>query len=224
MLGPTVGLLVLLCAAACVTTPSEPRHWDFSGELPESDVFMPGVRTWQAAAEGERRRDRVVSEDASMLAEAYTAFSRELRRQLAGDVLKFVQTSSGLYFRPDGSLDYWPTFNEVLESGGDDCDGMDVLTFRLLRSSGFGPGEVYRVILYSEERDLHHMATLWFEEGREHGRVGDPWVLDPTGEVSSRMRRLSELDWEPKIIFDETQRYRVVPAGARGVGAGKAGY
>ena len=49
----------------------------------------------------------------------------------------------------------------------------------------------------------------------QHGRVGDPWVLDPTGEVSSRMRRLSELDWEPRIIFDETQRYRVVPAEAR---------
>lgn len=209
---PTVPLVVLFVAlAGCATREPGPR-FELFGELPVSDVFTPGVRVWQAAAASERASQRALPEDASLLAEAYVAFERALRRQVAADVLRFVQTSSGLYFQPDGEFDYWPTFGEVMERGGDDCDGMDVLTFELLRRSGFEPGEIYRVILFNAELDLHHMATLWLEDGRED----DPWLLDPTGQISRRMRRLSELSasWTPLAVFDETERYRALPAGS----------
>ena len=207
---PTVAFVVVFVAlASCATRAPGPR-FDFSAELPESDVFMPGVRVWQAAAANERARQQPLPEDTSLLADAYAAFERDLRRQVARDVLRFVQTSSGLYFRPDGEFDYWPTFGEVMLRGGDDCDGMDVLTFELLRRSGFERGEIYRVILWNEELDLHHMATLWLEAGGED----DPWVLDPTGQISRRMRRLSEISasWRPLAVFDETERYTALPA------------
>ena len=50
------------------------------------------------------------------------------------------------------------------------------------------------------------MVTLWFENGDK----ADPWLLDPTGVVTDRLVRLSEVPtWSPIEMFDEARHYRV---------------
>jgi len=50
------------------------------------------------------------------------------------------------------------------------------------------------------------MVTLWFEGGDKR----DPWLLDPTGVVTDRLVRLSDVPtWSPIEIFDEARHYRV---------------
>jgi hypothetical protein len=105
-----------------------------------------------------------------------------------------------------------------VETGRDDCDGLDMLTFQLLRRMGFGADEIYRAIVVERPTGQHHMVTLWFEDGDR----SDPFVLDPTGVVTTEMVRLSQVgSWEPIEIFDETAHYRVEPAPAPGSVAGK---
>ena len=119
-------------------------------------------------------------------------------------MVRWVQLNSGLYFAADGELEHWPTLDEVLASGGDDCDGMELLTFELLRRMGFGPGELYRAVLVETQSDRHHMVTFWFPQGR--GR--EPYVLDPSGEVSREVLPLSGIhSWEPVLIFDEAEQF-----------------
>jgi hypothetical protein len=48
------------------------------------------------------------------------------------------------------------------------------------------------------------MVTLWFEER------ADPWVIDPTGAMTSGMPRMSEIpDWVPIKLFSETENFTV---------------
>ena len=50
------------------------------------------------------------------------------------------------------------------------------------------------------------MVTLWFED------PSDPWVLDPTGTITTPMRRMSEIDyWVPVKLFTESVEYTVTP-------------
>jgi len=124
-----------------------------------------------------------------------------------------MQTESGLYYRPDTGTDLWPTLPQVISSEGDDCDGIELLGFTLLRRLGFGPGEIFRTILVHRETDQHHMVTLWFYEGPE----SEPFVLDPTGELARRLVPLRALHgWAPIALFDETVQYRARPAVASG--------
>ena len=101
--------------------------------------------------------------------------------------------------------------------GGDDCDGLDLLTFVLLRRLGFEESEIYRSIVVERRTGQHHMVTLWFDtESREN-----PYVLDPTGVVTDRMVRLSEVpSWDPIELFDERVHYRVELAVASGAVSG----
>ena len=88
------------------------------------------------------------------------------------------------------------TLAETLRGNGDDCDGLELLTYHLLRDLGFRESEVYRSIVYRRADGQHHMVTLWFE------RPDDPWVIDPTGAMTSGMPRMSQLpDWQPRNNF-----------------------
>ena len=50
----------------------------------------------------------------------------------------------------------------------------------------------------------HHMVTLWFEDPE------DPWVIDPTGAMTSGMPRMSELpEWVPIKVFSEDSDFTV---------------
>ena len=83
------------------------------------------------------------------------------------------------------------------------------LSFVLLRRLGFENDEIYRAIVVEQGTGQHHMVTLWFEDNARE----DPYVLDPTGVVTSKMVRLSSVSsWEPIELFDERAHFAVRPA------------
>ena len=139
-----------------------------------------------------------------VLARRYEAFMDGRRREIARQVLAWVQTEAETRFVEDGLVDHWPTLPEVLASEGDDCDGLELLAYHALRDLGFPKDRVYRAILKDTRFGRHHMVTLWFEDGR------DPWVLDPTATITTRFLRLSEIGgWVPLKLFSETQEFTV---------------
>jgi predicted transglutaminase-like cysteine proteinase len=103
---------------------------------------------------------------------------------------------------PDGPIDHWATLEETLEKGAEDCDGLELLSYHFLRDLGFREDEVFRAIVYRRHDGQHHMVTLWFED------ASDPWVIDPTGAMTSGMPRLSQVgDWVPLKIFSDTTEF-----------------
>ncbi len=216
-------VLATLWLAACAT-PSEPAGYQLFVPLQGDDAFAPAIEHWQAetrleglTAEVAELRAQLRGEipppvtepgGASALGRAYLEFRSELRHGVVIDTVRWVQQQSGLYYRRDRGLDDWPVLGELLAAGADDCDGMDLLTFSLLRRLGFEHGEIYRTIVRNVETGLHHIVTLWFAPGRRD----DPWLLDSTGQVSRAVIPLSaQTDWEPLRLFDETTAYAVRP-------------
>ncbi len=205
-----VGRLSLLAAVlglACAHAGPAPRFAFFEATSAE-DPWAVKVRAWQAAQRSAGLSPAPEGPAASALGNEYGRFSRKLRHDLVERVVRFVQLHGALYFRSDQGLDDWPTLREVIATGGDDCDGLDLLTFELLRDLGFRDGELYRAVLVHAKTRAHHMVTLWFD--RE--AADDPYVLDPLGEVSRRVVRLSQVrGWRPLVLFDERSQFAVRP-------------
>lgn len=134
----------------------------------------------------------------------FDSFRLEQRRAVAREAARWIQLQAREHYVPDGAVDHWATLSETLQRGGEDCDGLELLVNRFLRELGFGDEQVYRAIVYRPADGQHHMVTLWFEDAR------DPWVIDPTGAMTTGMPRMSELrDWVPLKVFSETQEYTV---------------
>jgi predicted transglutaminase-like cysteine proteinase len=134
----------------------------------------------------------------------YFNFRAERRRVMAQDVARWIQAEAKQHYREDGAIDHWATLEETLARGGDDCDGLELLTFHALRDLGFSASEVYRAIVVRPSDGQHHMVTLWFEN------PDDPWVIDPTGAMTLGMPRMSELpEWVPIKLFSESLEYTV---------------
>jgi len=139
-----------------------------------------------------------------VLARSYEAFMDGRRREIARQVLAWVQSEAETRFVEDGLIDHWPTLPEVLASDGDDCDGLELLAYHALRDLGFPKDRVYRAVLKESRLARHHMVTLWFEDRN------DPWVLDPTATITTRFVRLSEIGhWVPLKVFTETEEFTV---------------
>ena len=125
------------------------------------------------------------------------------------------QRQARLHFTPDPQTtlegDHWPTVEELFETNGDDCDGMDLIAYALLREAGFRADETYRLVVRRERDGANHMVTLWFED-RE-----DPWVIDATGAMTLGMRKFSDLPpgWMPRMMFNENETYNVLERGLR---------
>ena len=101
--------------------------------------------------------------------------------------------------------DHWPTVADLLETNGDDCDGLDLIAYQLLIEFGFDRRELYRAIVRSDKGTGNHMITLWFEGGTR-----DPWVFDATGAVTTEMVRFSQVfGWYPIKVFNEHTQYTV---------------
>ncbi len=202
--------LIALAVGCASAQPVPPARYELFAPVAAGDPWAAPIRLWQARHRYEPATDAEKSSPQSPLAAAYADFQAQLRYQLVLDTVDWVQTSSGVYYRPDSERDDWPTLAAVQRSGGDDCDGMELLTFELLRRLGFGPGEIYRAVV-RDAGGAHHMVTLWFSD--ESNR--DPYVLDPTGDVTGRVVRLSAVrGWTPVALFDETREFRVVPFGS----------
>jgi hypothetical protein len=205
-LGLAIAASTLLCAS-CATPVLPPAALDFFVPAPHDDPWNGKIGNWQVRHRLDRAgADAGARARASELARDYDEFTRALRRKLVAETVEWVQEQSQTHYRSDGERDHWATLGEVVASGKDDCDGLDLLTFTLLRRLGFGEKEIYRSILVERVSGQHHMVTLWFEDG---GR-GDPYVLDPTGVVVRGVARLSEIPgWEPIELFDEVAHFRV---------------
>jgi hypothetical protein len=202
-----VSVLMLLLVSCATTQILPPVSLDFFVPAAPDDPWKRKVQDWQSRHDQDLRLAASGPQaSSSQLAKDYAVFSRRLRRQLVEETVEWVQGRSRHYYRPDGDSDHWATLGEVIEAGEDDCDGLDLLTFVLLRRLGFKGEEIYRSIVVEEGSRQHHMVTLWFEDGAPE----DPFVLDPTGVVTKEMVRLSAIEgWEPIQLFDESAHFRV---------------
>ena len=98
------------------------------------------------------------------------------------------------------------TRDEFFAANGDDCDGLDLIAYELMRDAGFSADETYRLVVRRERDGANHMVTLWFEDR------SDPWVIDATGAMTLEMRKFSDLPpgWLPRVMFNENALYNVV--------------
>lgn len=149
---------------------------------------------------------QAVEEAFADLRAAYDAFRTERKRALARDLAEWIQVQAKEHYVEDGPIDHWATLEDTFRSNGDDCDGLELLVYHLLRDLGFASDEVFRAIVYRRDDMQHHMVTLWFEDAE------DPWVIDPTGAMTSGMPRMSEVPgWTPLRVFTEDSNYAVRP-------------
>jgi hypothetical protein len=132
----------------------------------------------------------------------YANFRAERRRGVARDFAEWIQSEAKQHYVADGPIDHWATLEETLRSDGDDCDGLELLVFHGLRDLGFAQHEVFRAVVVRPDDGQHHMVTLWFEDR------DDPWVIDPTGAMTSGLRRMSDIPgWVPLKIFSDDREF-----------------
>jgi len=159
-----------------------------------------------AVAPADEKRGADANLPASDLRQDWFAFRAEQKRALAKNVADWIQREARAHYIPDGAVDHWATLEETLARNGDDCDGLELLTYHFLLDLGFRQDEVYRAIVHHPADGQHHMVTFWFED------PADPWVIDPTGAMTSGMPRLSQIPgWVPLKVFSETVEYTVRP-------------
>jgi len=199
-----LGLAFLSCAQNATLLP--PAALDFFVESPREDPWNAKIKNWQSRNELDQVAIVQHPPAESALGDDYQSFETELRRRIASQAVKWIQEESRRHYIPDGEVDHWATLSEVIAQGGDDCDGLDLLTFDLLRKLGFSKDEIFRSIVVDKETGQHHMVTLWFENSDRR----DPWLLDPTGVVTNELVHLSQVPrWSPIEMFDEARHYRV---------------
>jgi hypothetical protein len=165
---------------------------------PDSEAPTPAVASGADAGGG--------SDRPADLRAKYAEFRQQSRRALARDLERWIQKQAQQHYIEDGPVDHWATLEETFRANGDDCDGLELLVYHLLRDLGFDEAEVFRAIVYRHSDNQHHMVTFWFED------PNDPWVIDPTGAMTSGMPRMSDLpSWAPLKVFSEDQNYDVKP-------------
>ncbi len=214
--------LSLALGMGCASTLTLSSHYDYFQTPDDRDPWSPKIAGWQrreAADAAPMLGDTAPSVDgpgSAPLAESastanraelrtkYSDFRAQRKRHAAREFAKWIQTEAKNHYVADGPIDHWATLEETLRSNGDDCDGLELLVFQGLRDLGFDQSEVFRAIVYRPEDGQHHMVTLWFEERT------DPWVIDPTGAMTSGMPRMSEVPgWVPLKVFSDTAEFSV---------------
>jgi len=205
--------------APSATSAAPPPVWRFFAEAP-SDLWRSKIADWQERQRRDVTTPRRVPAGTPLRPQTFAslrtkadAFQRRERRALARRILDFSQGEARRHYRwdPETNLadDPWPTSRELYARDGDDCDGVDLIAYDLLRAFGFPEEELFRVVVRRESDGAHHMATLWFED------PDDPWVIDATGAITRRMRRFSELaGWTPLRVFDEDELFGTAPRGS----------
>lgn len=202
--------LFSLALGSCVTPGSVVRHYSWFEAPAARDPWRQPILHWQLRARADAKPVQSVETRAldsqPELAGAYAAFRLEQRHLQAKSVAEWIQSQARQHFVPDPGIDIWPTAHEVLEAGGDDCDGLAFLAHELLMELGFEPDELYLAIVRRRSDSLHHMVGLWFDDG------ADPWIIDPTGAMTTEMVRMSSMEgWDPLAIFSETEHFQALP-------------
>jgi len=200
-----------------------PRYLWFEKASP-LDPWTPKIVGWQhreraqpsvevlvngAPAVSKGRRP-AVPVDGATLRERYSGYRQEARRATARELAAWMQSVAKRHYVGDGLVDHWATLEETL-----DRDGLELLAFHFLRDHGFSVDEVFRAVIYRPEDGQHHMVTLWFEDPT------DPWVIDPTGAMTTGMPRMSQRpEWVPLKLFTEKQQFTVRPVGTASAASG----
>ncbi len=199
----------------CATGLARGVHYVYFGAPDPDDAWSRKIRAWQVRelGAGPRAPAEVAGsgvaggeepEAAGDLRAKYDAFRSERKRSLARELASWIQTEAPRHYVADGPIDHWATLEETFRANGDDCDGLELLAYYLLRDLGFQGDEVFRAIVYRRSDGQHHMVTLWFED------ANDPWVIDPTGAMTLGMPRMSQLpEWAPLKVFSEQQDFTV---------------
>ncbi len=224
--GKASGALLLAITAltsfSCATSFGDRSSYVFFGEMdPESDVWQEKVEAWQ----NQSRIDRTASpghllleSDAPLpegkeipLSMKIAEFASDEQRVIAKRINTWSQRQAFWHYKPEDNKDFdgdhWPTYRELLEKNGDDCDGLDLMSYELLGSFGFDPNTVFRAIVRRDSDRANHMVTLWFE------KPDDPWVLDATRAMVRDMTLFSEIKgWTPTVMFNQTQQFSVFEA------------
>lgn len=213
----------LVCALAlgqgCVSALPTYVAWDYFTAPRRDDPWMHKIGQWQererwersdsaapapAAVAGASDGSAEAARPTGDLRSEYDAFRAAQRRSFARDLATWIQWKAQDHYVPDGPVDRWATLAETLEGNGDDCDGLELLVYSMLREFGFAEDEVYRAIVVRPSDGQHHMVTLWFEDR------SDPWVIDPTGAMTSGMPHMSEVPgWQPLKVFSADERFTV---------------
>ncbi len=209
--GLMLGGLFLLAVGGCLSPVAEDVQYSYFAAPAPGDAWSLKIHSWQQRERVHAETPAVAAEPPridpaarGLLREKYAAFRAERKRQLARDLASWIQTQSRDHYVPDGPVDHWATIEETFRRNGDDCDGLELLAFQFLRELGFPDDEVFRAIVVRPSDGQHHMVTFWFEE------PGDPWVIDPTGAMTSGMPHMSEVPgWVPLKVFTEDRDYTV---------------
>jgi len=220
-----VALAAALVAAGCAfQTAGAWMGYRYFAPPPAGDPWSGKIRGWQARERALGDIEALAAAPASVsgrgvpasavpergdLRAKYFAFRREQKREMAAQAAAWIQREARSHYAPDGPIDHWATLGETLDKNAEDCDGLELLVYHLLRDMGFRDDEVARAIVLRPSDGQHHMVTLWFES------PDDPWVIDPTGAMTSGMPRLSEVPgWVPLKLFTETAEFSPQPLAA----------
>jgi len=213
-----VATIAVVLGLGCAGTLYGAVAYDYFGAPDPADPWSRKIEYWQARERADRS-DGLVATPAPVagpghdgrdtagvgdLKAKYDAFRQERKRAMARELAEWIQDQARQHYVPDGAVDHWATLEETFEHNGDDCDGLELLSYNFLRDLGFPESEVYRAIVYRRSDGQHHMVTFWFED------PDDPWVIDPTGAMTAGMPRMSEVpEWSPLKVFSEDEDFSV---------------
>lgn len=210
-----LGLLMAL-VGGCVTPHGMRAHYAYFQAADAYDPWSPKITGWQSREARVSDTDELrapasvsgapeaVSGKGGDLRAKYFAYRAERKRTMARELTDWIQDQAKQHYVADGPVDHWATLEDTLRTNGDDCDGLELLVYHFLLDLGFGEDEVFRSIVYRPSDGQHHMVTLWFED------ANDPWVLDPTGAMTTRMIRMSDApQWVPLKVFNEQREFTV---------------
>jgi hypothetical protein len=212
---PRIALALAALAAVatgCAGTPKRQISYRFFIAAEPGDVWFDKVRDWQerevAGDPAELRRTAEPDPRSGLLRKKFRAFANEEKRRLARRFVEWAQDQAMQHYRFDDRQDLagdeWPTTKDLFDRNGDDCDGIDLIAYNLMLDLGFPEAEIYRAVIRRDLDGEFHMVTLWFED------PVDPWVIDTTGAMTMKMRRVSELPgWTPAVIFNSSGHYTV---------------
>jgi hypothetical protein len=213
--------VALFLSWGCVGGLPSAIHYRYFASPSSEDAWAHKIRLWQAreladhevaslaetapvAASPDDSESEAAPRQAGSLREKYEAFRTDRKRAMARDLAEWIQDQAQEHYVPDGPIDHWATLEETFLTDGDDCDGLELVVYHLLRELGFESDEVFRGIVFRRNDNQHHMVTLWFED------PNDPWVIDPTGAMTSGMPRMSEVPgWAPLKVFSEDSNFTV---------------
>jgi hypothetical protein len=208
------GVFAVGLACASAPPPAAPSYQFFAPSAPQTDPWYAKIQEWQARARQEAGTfiNAEPMSGISPLEQELGSFAVQERLALAHKIAAWARLEGRGYYRSDEDRslagDHWPTYKELAERNGDDCDGLDLIAYQLLVEFGFPRDKLFRAVMRRNRDRRNHMVTLWFEDSE------DPWVFDATGAMTRSLVRFSEITgWTPTAVFNESAQFSVAESG-----------